>query len=217
MRFLVFFFLSFFLHVIILFACHFVNLENEHVKKNEPMLSIDIHTIHLLPELKKTEPMVDIKNSEIVPVKDVTQAEKKPLPKAKMRPKEATKPAKMPIKEEELTRETPPVVETLPLEEASLHVKTHDDSHDVLFQKIQEAIAKYKVYPKRAQREGMEGEITISFLWSQEGLSELKMIKPSRHLLLNEYVFELITIASKEFPNVSESIEIVLPVGFNLL
>lgn len=217
MRFFIFFFLSFFLHVIIVFAFHLVHLENDEIKKNESMLSIDIHTIHLLPELKKAEPMVERKNSEIVPIKDVTQAEKKPLSKTKIRPKEVTKPTKMPITEEELTQEPPPIIATLPLEEGTLHVKMPVDSDDVLFQKIQEAIVKYKVYPKRAQRQGMEGEITVYFLWSQKGLSDLKMIKPSTHILLNEYAFELVNIASKEFPKVDKSIEIVIPIGFNLL
>lgn len=192
-------------------------LEHDKIKKSETTLLIDSQVIHLLPALKETESKVEIKNSEIIPMQDVTQAEKKPLAKIKKKPKEAIKPTNMPIQEEETALQPPSIIATPPLEKEPLHVKTHVESHDVLFQKIQEAIAKYKVYPKRAQREGMEGEITVSFLWSQQGLTDLKIIKPSRYILLNEYVFKLIIIASKEFPKVNESIEIMLPVGFNLL
>lgn len=172
-------------------------------------LALDIQTIHIAPP--PSSPQAVSQKPQTSP----TTIEPKVAPKPRTKPQRILQPrttqtAPKPAQTDVSTQ----LLSTTP---EALHVKAEKSTEVTLYTAIQAAIAHHKRYPKRAQREGMEGEIIVSFLWSPYGLSELKIIKPSKHSLLNEYIFELITTASKEFPPSNASVEIVLPVRFNLL
>lgn len=204
MRFLI---LSLYMHGIVAYAIYnFFNLPKKELKELNIPLTLDIKTIQII------EPLQEISSHDELQIIHV-----EPKIKAKqLMKKNSEKEIKKPTLEHMIVQQPSSMVEKKATEE-SLHVKIQTDFKDSILQQIQEVIAKHKQYPKRAQRGGMEGEIIISFTWSAKGVDALKIIKPSAHSVLNEYTLELIKTASKEFPEVSELIEITLPIGFNLL
>ena len=218
MRFLAFLVCSFFLHTIAVFLFSgFLTWNPKIIKETLTPLSLDIQTIQILPRLSpsvKEEKKVEEEKKEVASMQNPKKRVPIPLVKEKVidtqfLPEEV-------LKHEEEILKTPVELEKYVVQE-SLPVKAQRDSQEIIFQKIQEAIMRHKNYPKRAQREGLEGEVKVRFIWSKEGLRELKVFKPSAHLILNEYTLKLIQDASREFPIVVEPIEITLPVGFNLL
>lgn len=204
MRFLI---LSLYMHGIVAYAIYnFFNLPKKELKELNIPLILDIKTIQII------EPLQEISSHD---EPQIIYVERKIKAKQLMK-KNSEKEIKKPTLEHMIVQQPSSMVEKKATEE-SLHVKIQTDFKDSILQQIQEVIAKHKQYPKRAQRGGMEGEIIISFTWSAKGVDALKIIKPSAHSVLNEYTLELIKTASKEFPEVSELIEITLPIGFNLL
>lgn len=211
MRFFKFFILSFFLHVILLLALNFYHLPKEAPLKSEVPLFINLQKVHITPTSQEAS-TVEEKKPDIKPTADKTI--KKTYDKSK---------SNTPIHEAshaiaEKHKETPLLeLEEKILQNEPLHVTKNNETMPTLLEQIEKIIAQKKTYPKRAQREGMQGDVLVAFTWTPNGLSDLKIIKPSAHSLLNHYALELIENASKEFPPVSESLDITLPIGFNLL
>ena len=155
--------------------------------KVEPIVSQD-EAIAPLP-LKKPKPMKPVKKIEpsINPIKSVD-----------IQPKE-------PLVQVEITEEKP------------LHVKMETVIKDNPLDVIYTAILEHKSYPKRAQRMGIEGEVVVYFLWSKRGVENMKIEKSSGHSLLDSHCFEIVTLASKDFPMVDEPLEVSVPIAFRFI
>lgn len=189
--------------------------ESDRFEKTEVMpLALDIRTFTIAPQsappqepITKVEPLL----SHAIP-KPVKMVQKKVISSV---PENIKKPDIVP------TSVVTPLSKPLP----EAVIKTQSEAIEVskdaqkasVSDVIRLAIAHYKQYPKRAQREGLSGEVVIGFTWASLGISHLRIVKPSPHTLLNEYCLGLVQQASKDFPKVEEPIDIIIPIGFSLL
>lgn len=205
MRFCFFFALSLFLHVSLFALLHQLHLPTKTMQNKPHSLALDIQTIHIAPP---PSPPQEVSQKPQTPP---TTIKPKASPKPRTKPQPILQPSttKTPIKLAQT--EVPTKLPSTPQE--TLHVKNEEVT---LYAAIQAAIAQHKRYPKRAQREGMEGEVVVSFTCAKEGITHLKIKTPSKHALLNAYCLELIKEASKAFPQVNDSFEIVIPIEFFL-
>ncbi|ACZ11751.1 TonB family protein [Sulfurospirillum deleyianum] len=211
MRFCSFFALSLFLHVSLFALLNQLHLPDKTVQNKASSLTLDIQTIHIAPPpplpheaSPKPQPLRTPKEPKITP-KLPTKPQKISKPMATTLPAPITQPQEE-APQEALQNDT----------QETLHVTSHIEREMTLYHAIHLAIMQHKHYPKRAQREGMEGEVVVSFTYAKEGITHLKIKTPSKHALLNAYCLELIKEASAEFPQVNDSFEIVIPVGFFL-
>jgi len=176
-------------------------------------LALDIRTFTVIePHHEKIEEE---------PVKKIEQTPK-PKPTPKVIKKQVIAPIKEPLKKTEaLSEEKTLLPDTLVQAPVGiiepLHVSPNTNQQELITDAIQQAILRYKQYPKRAQRAGMQGTVIVGFSWSSLGLVNLKVLKPSQHTLLNAYCLELIQRASKDFPKVEQVVDITIPIGFELL
>lgn len=213
MRFIGFFTLSLVLHVMLLIGIkEYFWFPHKELKKEQTFLSLDIQTFHtvVLPKIKN-ENIIEEKKPEMLPT-SMKKSIVKPFAQKKVN--DAAKSQGEVLMDEEHPPQKEVTLEKPIVEE--VHVKASINSQEVIFEKIEEAILKHKQYPKRAQRESLEGEITVKFVWTKEGLQEVQIVKSSAHKILNEYTKELIKKASHAFPTVDAPIEITVPIGFTL-
>ena len=148
----------------------------------------------------------------------------KQTPTPKVVKKQVVVPVNEPLKKTEVVsvnEKKAPLVDTFVQAPVSLieplHVSPDTNQQEDITDAIQQAILRYKKYPKRAQRAEMQGTVIVGFSWSSLGLANLKVLKPSQYALLNEYCLELIINASKDFPKVEQTVDITIPIGFELL
>lgn len=208
MRFCFFFALSLFLHVSLFALLHQLHLPTKTMQNKPHSLALDIQTIHIAPP-PPTPQAVSQK-----PQTPTTTIKPKVAPKPRTKPQRILQPSSTKTPTKLAQTEVPNQLPSTPQE--TLHVKNEKNEEVTLYAAIQAAIAQHKRYPKRAQREGMEGEVMVNFTYAKEGITHLKIKTPSKHALLNAYCLELIKEASKEFPQVNDSFEIVIPIGFFL-
>ena len=186
--------------------------------KNEPdvaPLALDIRTFTVIephPEKIEEEP---VKKIEQTPT---------PKPTPKVIKKQVIAQVKVPVKKPEVlnVEEEKTLLPDTPVQAPvniiePLHVSPKTNQQELITNAIQQAILRYKQYPKRAQRAEMQGTVVVGFSWSSLGLANLKVLKPSQYALLNEYCLELIAHASKDFPKVEQAVDITIPIGFELL
>lgn len=142
-----------------------------------------------------------------------------PLLLEKPKPMKAVKkitPSIKPIKSVDIQPKEP-VVQVETTEEIPLHVRKETALKANPLDVIYTAILEHKSYPKRAQRMGIEGEVVVYFLWSKRGVENMKIEKSSGHSLLDSHCFEIVTLASKEFPMVDEPLEVSVPISFRFI
>lgn len=215
MRFLAFFILSLCLHGIVLWAYDFLmhTPETKIKESTHAPLKLDIQSFYVVPTFKETEqtkePRNEVKKHE--PHKQHQEAQK-PTRKKTL---EASKELDIP-KQTQMINNEAALTKPEEIIQEPLNVASSVQTHELLLSKIEAAIIAHKHYPKRAQRESMEGEVSVHFVWSKEGIKDLKIMMPCAHKLLNEYALELVRIASSDFPEVHEAIEIEVPIGFSL-
>ncbi len=174
-----------------------------------------------LPQKKVVEekPMVlSIQMFKVEPI--VSQDETIiPLPLEKPKPMKAVKkiePSNKPIKSVDIQPKEP-LVQVETTEEKPLHVKMETTPKVNPLDVIYTVILAHKSYPKRAQRMGIEGEVVVYFLWSKRGVENMKIEKSSGHSLLDSHCFEIVTLASKDFPMVDEPLEVSVPIAFRFI
>lgn len=175
------------------------------------------------PLLSKTvveeKPMVlNIQMSQVEPI--VSQDEAiAPLPLAKPKPMKRVKKIEPSIKPNKSVDIQPkePLLQVETTEEKPLHVKVETVPQANPLDVIYTAILEHKSYPKRAQRMGIEGEVVVYFLWSKRGVENMKIEKSSGHSLLDSHCFEIVTLASRDFPMVDEPLEVSVPISFKLI
>jgi len=218
MRFFLFFTLSALLHSLV-FACVRVFFEEPLLKTHHPEapLALDIRTftIHESNPSKRKEVLG--KNVEQTP-KPLPISKPKAIQKQVVAPiKEPHKKAEVLLKDEAKTLQPDAFEQPLVNTVEPLHVNAPSNQQEEITDAIQQAILRYKQYPKRAQRDGIQGDVIVHFSWSSLGLTHLKILKPSAYALLNEYCLELIEHASKDFPKVEQNVDITIPIGFKLL
>lgn len=208
MRFYLFLALSTLIHSMVL-ACVLVFFEEHTLFKKEPVvapITLDIRTFTVVEPRHEEEPIPKVAQTVKV------------VPAPKVMKKQVI--AQEPLKKQEVLKADEVIA---PLLAASmdrvepLHVSQNTNTQEYITNAIQQAILRYKQYPKRAQREGMQGNVIVGFSWSPLGLANLKILKPSRYALLNEYCLELIERASSAFPKVESNVDITIPIGFELL
>ena len=212
MRFCFFFTLSLFLHVSLFALLNQIHLPIKTPQSKPDSLTLDIQTIHIAPP--PPPPHVVSQKSQPQPATIEPRVAPKPRTKPQpiLQPKTTTLPVPLtqteaiapPHEAPKETQETLHVTPQMPVETTTLYEAIH------------RAIMHHKHYPKRAQREGMEGEVVVSFTYAKEGITHLKIKTPSKHALLNAYCLELIKEASAEFPHIDDSCEIIIPIGFFL-
>ncbi|MBN1839949.1 MAG: TonB family protein [Campylobacterales bacterium] len=208
MRFCSFFALSLFLHVSLFALLHQLHLPTKTMQSKPHSLALDIQTIHIAPPPPTPQAVSQEPQTLPAPI------EPKVAPKPRAKPQRILQPSTTQTAPKPAQTDVSTQLSSTPQE--TLHVKTEKNAEVTLYAAIQAAIAHHKRYPKRAQREGMEGEVMVNFTYAKEGITHLKIKTPSKHALLNAYCLELIIEASKEFPQVNDSFEIVIPIGFFL-
>lgn len=174
-----------------------------------------------LPQKKVVEekPMVlSIQMFKVEPIVSQDEAiAPRPLKKPKpMKPVKKIEPSINPIKSVDIQPKEP-LVQVEITEEKPLHVKMETVIKDNPLDVIYTAILEHKSYPKRAQRMGIEGEVVVYFLWSKRGVENMKIEKSSGHSLLDSHCFEIVTLASKDFPMVDEPLEVSVPIAFRFI
>lgn len=214
MRFFLFLTLSVLLHSLVL-ACVMVFFEQPLFKTQPDVapLALEIRTFTIHESYPTKSEEVLGKKVEQTP-KPLPRPKPKAIQKQVVAPiKESVKKTEVLVKDEAKTFQ-PDVFEQIPINAVEpLHVNQQEEITDA----IQQAILRYKQYPKRAQRAGMQGDVIVHFSWSSLGLAHLKILKPSAYALLNEYCLELIAHASKDFPKVEQNVDITIPIDFKLL
>lgn len=214
MRFWSFFALSLFLHVS-LFALFNQTLfpPQEALEKEPSYVKLDIQTFHVEPS-KPVAPSPPLQEPPVekAPVTEPKPQKQRPIKTIPKEPSHTSSPLVHEPTPPPEPQEQPVVAPT----QTPLHVTPKPDTVVDVFSVIQHAVAKHKRYPKRAQREGLEGEVVVHFSYSPQGVTHLKIQTPSGHALLDAYCLELIQNASPDFPQVSDVLDIVLPIGFYL-
>lgn len=215
MHFFAFFIVSLGLHGTVLWAYDFlIRTPDTKIKESAIVpLALDLQSFQIVSTLKETEPKqepyTEVKKS--VPQKKHQEVQKSTHKKILELPKELDIP-----KQAQMMDNVAEPMKSASVIQEPLTVGFSTQTHELLLSKIQAAIIAHKHYPKRAQREAIEGEVHVSFLWTKEGIKGLKIKTPSAHKLLNEYALELVRIASEDFPEVDEAMEIEVPIGFSL-
>lgn len=152
----------------------------------------------------------------------------KPKPKKKPKPKPIIKPKPKPAPIVEKIIEPEPVVEE-PLKE---EVKSLEDENrkaqiaeaivakKTYYDKIYEAIADNKKYPKKAKRYKQEGSVKVSFKVLSDGtITDLELLEPSKFSSLNKAVKKLFKKLKKfQTPpsNLSFPLELSLTINYKL-
>ena len=173
-------------------------LSSKKVEDKPMVLSIQIFQVE--PIISQDEAIVPLPLEKPKPMKPVKKIEPsiKPIKSVDIQPKE-------PLLQVETTEEKP------------LHVKVETVPQANPLDVIYTAILEHKSYPKRAQRMGIEGEVVVYFLWSKRGIENMKIEKSSGHSLLDSHCFEIVTLASRDFPMVDEPLEVSVPISFKLI
>ncbi len=153
---------------------------------------------------------------------------KPPKPKPK---KPIVKKTPVPVPKQEIPKEEPePILENEP--EIPNLENTAENTDDVPFggevlvtfdkdreflARIHAAIAKYKKYPRQAQRMKMQGEVMVEFGLTKEGkIAWINIIQSSKHELLDEHALETIKKAAPDFPPPNRRVRIKVPIAYYL-
>lgn len=93
----------------------------------------------------------------------------------------------------------------------------HAGSEDELFSKIQRAIDRKNKYPPMARKRGLEGEVVVEFIIYKDGkVANIRLVKPCSHDPFNIAAINAIKKAQNDFPRLSETTKIRLPIIYEL-
>lgn len=100
------------------------------------------------------------------------------------------------------------VVETLTYREGE---------HNELYSQIHRAISKRQKYPPMMSKRRIEDEVVVEFIIYTDGrVTNIRVVRPSRHDDFNRYSIKTIKDASKYFPRVTKNIRVEIPLEYNL-
>lgn len=90
-------------------------------------------------------------------------------------------------------------------------------SEDDLFSKIKSAIDRKSKYPTMARKRGLEGEVIVEFIIHKDGkVSNIRVIKANQYELFNTAAVNAIKKARSDFPTLSSTTKIELPIKYEL-
>ncbi|MGP1580629.1 MAG: energy transducer TonB family protein [Wolinella sp.] len=183
--------------------------------------------------------LIPLKMGQFQPPKSQESTSPEPMPPKKEPKKRVAKKIPVPIPKEEILKEEPkeePKQEELEPIASEPEVPSSEniteDTSDAPFSeevlatfdkdreflaRIHAAIAKYKKYPRQAQRMKMQGEVMVEFGLTKEGkIAWINIIQSSKHELLDEHALETIKKAASEFPPPKRSVRIKVPIAYYL-
>lgn len=139
----------------------------------------------------------------------------KPKPVVKKVEKKEVKKVAKPVQNANPTNATP--TNSAPSNNANQEdLMVYGKSSDPFLQAIQATIRKTIKYPQIARRMSMQGEVWVEFIWDKNILKSVKIIKESKHKILNEDAIKTIEKAAKKFPTYSKNVKIQIPITYIL-
>ncbi|TLD80436.1 energy transducer TonB [Helicobacter sp. MIT 05-5293] len=88
---------------------------------------------------------------------------------------------------------------------------------DEVFSKIKRAIDRKNRYPTMARKRGLEGEVIVEFVIYKDGrVANIKVTKPCSHNLFNEAAVIAIRKAQSDFPTLSFTTKVEIPIVYEL-
>lgn len=86
-----------------------------------------------------------------------------------------------------------------------------------LYSQIHRAISKKQKYPPMMSKRRIEDEVLVEFVIYTDGrVTNIRVVRPSRHDDFNRYSIKAIKDASKHFPRVTKNIRVEIPLEYNL-
>lgn len=126
----------------------------------------------------------------------------------KLAQQEETSPSKQPKAQPNEKIEEGEMIQTL---------SYRNGEEDEVFSKIKRAIDRKNKYPPMARKRELEGEVIVEFIIGKDGkVANIKVTKPCSHNLLNEAAMIAIRKAQSDFPTLSFTAKVEIPIIYEL-
>ncbi|EPZ2628034.1 TonB family protein [Campylobacter coli] len=205
-----------------LYSKNFLHIQpNDTIKENKFNIAIK-HFVQNSSDIKPTQSIQTIQEPSSIqpkePVREIIKKTKirkeKPITKPKkaippINPKTISQPKKDTSSQQPIMQQQTP--------QTNSHQSVSLTSNSELLKEIKSAIDEALIYPRKARKMRMSGEVLVEFTWTKEKkLENLKILKPSKYDFLNKSALKTIRIASKKFPQYEKTFHIKIPLIYKI-
>lgn len=148
--------------------------------------------------------------------------EPKPKPrrhhKPKPRPHHTANPIQEHIQQEESSQSTRAAQANQQNEGDVIETLTyHEGEHNELYSQIRREINKKQKHPPMMVKRRLEDEVLVEFVIYTDGkVTNIRVVRPSKHDDFNRYAIKAIKDASKHFPRVTKNLRLEIPLEYKL-